>query len=213
MPTKTSSFITETHALVDKAKAYALKCHRKVNQTYDGHPYEFHLQMVNDAFHDFKYLIPEKDRDTVEAALWLHDTIEDTGITYNDVANVSTIKVANIVYALTNNKGKNRRQRANTSYYRGIRAVEYADFAKMCDRLANIRHSDNTSSSMFKVYRKEHHHFIAQVFNARYLTLQVAINAYMDDFSISSCNLSLKDEFNRLLDKPILWAIEKLSNL
>jgi (p)ppGpp synthase/HD superfamily hydrolase len=205
--------VAKTIGFVDRAMNYALECHRKVNQTYDGHPYEYHLKMVNDVFHEYKSLIPVKDRDRVEAALWLHDVIEDTGVTYNDVVKATDHFVADIVYALTNNKGKNRKQRANSNYYRGIRVVEYADFAKMCDRLANVRNSYETRSSMLKVYRREHDNFMYQLFNNKYYGLIYDINKYLDDNSYQVYMFSLRYSLNRMLDKPVLYLIEKLSSI
>jgi (p)ppGpp synthase/HD superfamily hydrolase len=199
--------------LVSTAKDYAIKCHSKVNQTYDGHPYEFHLQMVNDVYHMFKYLTPEEDQPIVEAALWLHDVIEDTGVTYNDVAKVTNHRVANIVYALTNNKGKNRKQRANKNYYRGIRVVKYARFAKMCDRLANIMHSSNTNSSMLKVYRNEQANFVKELYSLDYFFIFETIHNHLCIDGKFAYRLSTSNEINRMIDKPVLYLIEKLSSL
>ena len=73
--------------------------------------------------------------------------------------------IADIVYACTNEKGKNRDERANDKYYEGIRTTSYAPFIKLCDRLANVRYSTlfDVNSKMAKVYKKEHEHFINQL--------------------------------------------------
>ena len=64
-----------------------------------------------------------------------------------------------IVYALTNEKGRNRAERANEKYYEGIRETPYAPFVKLADRLANTSYafSKGTADSlrMSKVYREE----------------------------------------------------------
>lgn len=49
--------------------------------------------------------------------------------------------VADIVYAVTNEKGKNRSERANEKYYQGIRENKLAVIVKICDRLANALYS------------------------------------------------------------------------
>ena len=64
-----------------------------------------------------------------------------------------------LVYAMTNEKGRNRAERANERYYEGIRAVPYAPFVKLADRLANTAYafSKGTADSlrMSKVYQEE----------------------------------------------------------
>lgn len=109
----------------------------------------------------YGYLVAETEADILilYASAFLHDTIEDARMTYNDV--VKFLKefkgggfvlpegvrqhledqVPEIVYALTNEKGRNRGERANDLYYQGIRQTKFASFIKMCDRLANIQYT------------------------------------------------------------------------
>jgi hypothetical protein len=47
-------------------------------------------------------------------ACWGHDTIEDTRTSYNDAANHLGKDAADIVYAVTNEKGKNRAESLKT---------------------------------------------------------------------------------------------------
>lgn len=119
----------------------------------------------------------------------LHDSIEDARLTYNDVNKMVSFynsfcyscyddeemrtfhymlmiepeDVADIVYAVTNEKGKNRSERANEKYYQGIRENKLAVIVKICDRLANALYSKLINSRMLGVYKKEHEHFIDSV--------------------------------------------------
>ena len=154
--------------LEDHAKHFSVNCHISTNHFYDGLPYEFHLNMVTETAKKFISLIPSADHDVVLASCWAHDTIEDTRVTYNDVKSQLGVEVAEIVYALTNEKGKNRKERANDKYYAGIRAVPYATFVKMCDRIANVEYSKNQSSSMFEKYKEEFKEFESQLYNNQY---------------------------------------------
>ena len=140
--------------------AFAIDAHHKVNHLYDGKPYSLHLAMV--AHYAVKYidLVPQMYWDVVINAAWLHDTIEDCRLTYNDIKSAAGEEVAEIVYALTNDKGKNRKQRAGENYYKGIRDTPYAGFVKLCDRIANVRYSLETNSKMLNVYQKENDGFI-----------------------------------------------------
>lgn len=146
-------------------KQFAIKAHESVNHTYgDGLPYSYHLQQVVDFAIIFGNDIPEADfQSIIIPACWLHDVIEDCRMTYNEVKEVAGMTVANTVYALTNEKGKNRKERANDKYYQGIKDDGYAVFVKLCDRLANIKHSKESGSSMLLMYEKEHFDFVKRL--------------------------------------------------
>jgi (p)ppGpp synthase/HD superfamily hydrolase len=152
----------------DISRDYATKCHKETNHLYDGKPYRTHLNLVVKAMKRFNHLIPEEDNELVEAACWVHDVIEDCRQTYNDVKNICGEQVAEIAYALTNNKGKSRKERANDNYYDGILKVKYAPFVKLCDRIANIEYSKEIGSRMFEVYCKENDDFIRKIYKPEY---------------------------------------------
>ena len=58
-----------------------------------------------------------------------------------EVANEFVIVSTEIAYALTNEKGRTRAERANEKYYEGIRSTKYAPMVKYADRIANLRFS------------------------------------------------------------------------
>lgn len=157
--------------LLIKSTEYAIKCHQDTSHLYDNRPYEYHLGLVQYFGLKFSHLIPEEDRLLVLCACWCHDVIEDTRQTYNDVKNATSKEVAEIVYALTNEKGKNRKERANEKYYQGIRDTKYATFVKLCDRMANIEYSKDTDSKMLELYKKEHPAFRAELSDGTYLEM------------------------------------------
>lgn len=142
---------------------FAIEAHNATNHTYDNKPYSVHLVTVTNIAQQYLHLIPYEHRKEVLAACWLHDTIEDCRLTYNDLKKEFGETVAEIVYAVTNDKGKTRSERAGDKYYEGIRRTPYASFVKLCDRWANIQYSVQTNSKMLSVYEKEHNHFIEQV--------------------------------------------------
>ena len=96
-----------------KIIAFAIEAHAKVNQEYDGLPYSVHLCMVNSVAIRFLEAIPPHRVDDVINAVWLHDTIEDCRLTYNDILKISNKEVADLVYAVTNEKGKNTKKTNN----------------------------------------------------------------------------------------------------
>jgi (p)ppGpp synthase/HD superfamily hydrolase len=119
--------------------------------------------MVNNVYEDFQHLLDEELNDYCGKAVWAHDTIEDTRVSYNDVKNQLGDEVADIVYAVTNDKGKNRKERAGDKYYEGIRNTPGAVFVKLCDRIANVQYGKMTKSRMFEMYKKENPEFILQL--------------------------------------------------
>lgn len=145
--------------LVDKARTYAINNHKNTNHLYDGLPYSVHLSMVFRYAIKYQHLLPEEARPYALAAAWAHDVIEDTRQTYNDVKAELGERVADIVFALTNDKGKTRKERAGEKYYMGIRQIELAVYAKICDRLGNTKYSSDLMSAMLYKYRKEYPEF------------------------------------------------------
>jgi (p)ppGpp synthase/HD superfamily hydrolase len=147
--------------------------HRNTNHFYDTYlPYEFHLRMVAQVADDFIHLVEDRYiqdsymnsfRASLKLACWGHDLIEDTRTNYNDVKKMFGENVADIIYAVTNEKGKNRSERANDKYYEGIRNTPGAVFVKLCDRIANVQYSKMTKSRMFETYKKENDHFLTSL--------------------------------------------------
>lgn len=158
----------------------ANEVHTAVNQWYDEKPYFYHLNKV--AEHVIEYLpsIIEKEEDILPVifSAYFHDSIEDARLTYNDVKKIASQFMSDsqatlateIVYALTNEKGRNRHERANDKYYQGIRECKYAPLVKACDRLSNYEYAKSTKSKMVKCYEKEMDEFINHIDITKYIT-------------------------------------------
>ena len=165
-------------AVLAQIRESAHTLHASVGQTYDKvHPYGLHLDMVADAVGKYGHGVCEAEEDIVLLffGAYYHDSIEDARLTYNDVMrrarqwmdDEQSRLAAEIVYALTNEKGRTREERANEKYYQGIRSVPYAPFLKLADRLANMayssRHGNDANSRMQRVYQAELPHFLAAI--------------------------------------------------
>jgi len=150
--------------MLQKTTEYATNRHLKVNHKYDNKDYSFHLNMVCDVAEKFIYLVDVNERENVYCGCWVHDIIEDAREAYNDVLHNTNETIANLAYALTNEKGKNRSERASDKYYKEMQDVPNAVFIKLCDRIANITHSKNQGSSMFEKYKKENDNFIKKLY-------------------------------------------------
>lgn len=163
---------TDTLAQIEDA-AHSL--HASVGQTYDGDkPYAYHLDMVADAVRCYGAEICQQPEDVLPIlfAAYFHDSIEDARQTYNDtmktarrfMTETQALMATEIVYALTNDKGRTRAERAGEHYYEGIRQTPYAPFIKLCDRLANAsysaRGSNEDNNHMHEVYHNEMPEFL-----------------------------------------------------
>ena len=156
---------------LEKIRSVAHQLHESVNQFYDGDkPYGYHLDMVAKEVYAYGHLVLVGEEDLLPLFMgaWFHDSIEDARVSYNDVKKIAlkfglteeqAFCASEIVYALTNEKGRNRKERAGKRYYEGIRNTSYAPFVKMCDRMANIRYSCGSYNMgnlrMAKVYEDE----------------------------------------------------------
>ncbi|WP_288286921.1 hypothetical protein [uncultured Prevotella sp.] len=169
---------------IEEVRECAHMLHESVNQQYDKkHPYGFHLDMVADSVFKYGHLICQSEHDVVPLffGAFYHDSIEDARMSYNDVTKAARLfmdeeqayMAAEMVYALTNDKGRTRAERAGERYYQGIRETPYAPFLKLADRLANttysFTHCNKENVHMKEIYREEMPHFLE------------AINAHSDD--------------------------------
>ena len=164
--------------VIEKIKLSAHNLHESVNQTYDDVlPYGYHLDMVVDAVYKYGHEVCASESDILPLffGAYYHDSIEDARLTYNDVMEIASqymneeqaLMATEIVYALTNDKGRTRAERAGEKYYKGIRETPYAPFTKLADRLANITystlHSNKNNARMKTIYREELPHFLEAI--------------------------------------------------
>ena len=159
---------------------YASNLHADRNLLYDDEPYKVHLTAVYAVLEPFfidNYLV-------MQAAL-CHDLLEDTGITYNDLKAAVGAEVADVVYDVTNELGKNRQERAERTYPK-IAANPLAVIVKVADRIANMNHSKITGSTMFNKYCAEYSKFRSSLYNVKHLDQYPALGqlwAILDQLS------------------------------
>lgn len=157
-------------------RAWAVEQHRGTNHKYDKIiPYEYHLTMVaKEVVRHLKIgegkasllgLSPIIGSEILIDAAYGHDLIEDCRCTFNDIRESGAmVEVAEIVYALTDDKGRNRAERGNEEHYKKLVKIPGAAFVKFCDRIANVRYSKFAESSMYTKYKKEHVDFIRKCY-------------------------------------------------
>lgn len=127
---------------------YAIEAHG--DQQYGDKPYEVHLKAVAEVMKHFGY-------DTYEwqAAAWLHDTIEDTNVCYEDLEGIFGENVAKLVWACTG-EGRNRKER-QACIIKRLHEHKRACPLKLADRIANLEAAiqEKNVSGKFHMYFKE----------------------------------------------------------
>ena len=84
---------------------------------------------------------------------YLHDSLEDTDITYNDIKKRFGVTVAELVFAVTNGDGRNRAERQISPFIKMCKMPESVQL-KLADRIANIK-----GAKLSDMYVKEFKHF------------------------------------------------------
>ena len=129
----------------EDAKAMATAAHQ--GQFYGDGPYTVHLQSVRDILVAFGY------EGELLVAAWLHDILEDTSVTMEEVQDHFGPMVASMVWAVTG-IGPNRKLR-NQAAYEKLRALPVAVTLKLADRIANSEASLKTNARHLEMYRRE----------------------------------------------------------
>ena len=139
------------HDLIKKAMAFALKAHNV--QSYGGiYPYHKHCEDVHNVLVRFEFT--EKDDLDLLISAWLHDVIEDTATSFNDVKKEFGEDIAEIVFCVTDEMGRNRKEKKEKTYPK-IRSNPKSVILKVADRIANAEFSMKQKSPQAEMYKKE----------------------------------------------------------
>ena len=140
-----------------ESRLLALKFHG--DQKYGDLPYEVHLDHVVGVLRRFGVT----DIDLLCAG-YLHDTIEDTEATKKMLAIFTNERVAELVDAISDGEGQNRKERKERPYTL-IPTVQDAIILKLSDRIGNLENGHANESSLVQMYRKEQAEFEARLYD------------------------------------------------
>lgn len=136
----------------EKAKAYAELKH--AGQIHGTRPFTTHLGEVVSALHEFGHL-----DDDLTAAAWLHDVVEDTPVTIEEIYTEFGQRIGDLVDALTDGPGATRVEKKQKPYTT-IPNVNGAVIVKLADRIANVRHTiadtEPEAEKYYAMYKREH---------------------------------------------------------
>ena len=133
--------------IVRKAFIFALEAHG--DQRYDRFPYAYHLYSTVEILKFYGF----HSKDLVAAA-WLHDVLEDTDVHYSEIKNQFGPYIAELVYALTDEVGRNRHEKYEKT--KG-KLASYVDAlpVKLADKIANVEASKQyPEKGLYKVYKE-----------------------------------------------------------
>ena len=141
-------------------KAMDAACRWHEGQRYGEFPYVRHLAHVALVCAEFGFT----DSDYIAAA-WLHDSIEDAAVLRATLGREFGDRVAALVSAVTDGKGRNRAERHEQSF---TRMLEYPDaiILKLADRIANVESSIVSSNNLLRMYAKEYPEFRERLYAA-----------------------------------------------
>lgn len=137
-------------------REYAIEKHG--DQMYGEFPYIHHLEMVYEE--SLSHGLPP----VVSVASFLHDVIEDTDVTYEDlIAEFGSTELADLVFCVTDAPGKNRKERKAATYPK-LKGCPDAIALKLCDRVSNVRAClESGNTGLLEMYKKEQPEFEAQL--------------------------------------------------
>jgi (p)ppGpp synthase/HD superfamily hydrolase len=138
----------------ERALMVAEKAHS--NQTYDIYPYMYHIRQVVKIAEELGY------DESIIIACTLHDTLEDTPLSFNDIKKAFGKEVAEIVYCVTDELGRDRKEKKEKTYPK-IQANWKATVVKICDRIANLSHSKEYNKRLYEMYKEEHELFCSSL--------------------------------------------------
>lgn len=139
--------IFESTDLIKRAMQVASHAHR--TQKYGERPYVTHLA---DVVARVKTITQDPE---IIAAAWLHDTIEDTQVTYGDIEREFGENVAKMVWAVTG-VGQDRAAKMANAIEK-IAQTPGSELVKSADRLSNAQASkDENKMKLYQRYKDEH---------------------------------------------------------
>lgn len=146
--------------LTREVREYAMEAHG--DQRYGDRPYVAHL----DAVAALTSLVTSEDRLRLMTVAYLHDVLEDTPVTREELRERWGSSVAEAVALITDPDAQTRKERKKLLHERLAQTDERTEagrmalLVKVADRLANVWECVATKQDgLLKMYRKEHADF------------------------------------------------------
>lgn len=142
-------------ALAYEAMLFAREVHKAQRRKYTGNPYADHLAEVAGIAMSIGWRCPEVHPDAFMAVCWLHDSMEDQGVTHGTLTDRFGIKVADGVQWLSDLEEGNRAQRKAASRARLAQAPGWVQTIKCADLISNTSSIVEHDPDFARVYLAE----------------------------------------------------------
>jgi len=183
--------------LVKNAELFAKKKHSGMMRKDGTTPYSKHLTDVVNRLKSLGVIDEE-----LLCAGWLHDTIEDTDTTFDDLHEQFGSRVVVLVTSLTKDVSLTRKKREQI-YVKQLKEASFdAKLIKLCDISANLSDLKNWNASKSKKLRqvRKVRHYLTIIKNdllsysdyPKITTLLESINKILKQFGQKTISLNLK---------------------
>lgn len=176
------------HDKIEVAKSFAIKKHG--DQKYGTYPYEVHLSNVVNVLLRNNILPTTEDTIDLWIGAWLHDVLEDTNATKEELIDMFGIAVFEMVNSLTDGEFGDRKEKKEIMYQKLV-LNQNGIIIKLADRIANLEFSIiNNNSKKIKLYVDENSD----------------LNKHLANVITDERGLVLLNYLNGLVDKIVLFS-------
>lgn len=136
--------------IMEKARKFAIEKHGLQRRKFTGEMYYFHPIRVAEIIQNFE------NNESVIAAAYMHDLIEDTDVKYEDILQLFGTEIANLVFELTN--VRKMIEKMGKKIYQTEKLNNMSDNAfliKLADRLDNVSDFKISDQYFAERYSKE----------------------------------------------------------
>lgn len=123
--------------LTYEAMVFAREIHKDQRRKYTGTPYVDHLAEVAGIAMAAGWHAPEVHPDAYMAVCWLHDSMEDQGVSHDTLTHRFGVRVADGVQWLSDMESGNRYERKAASRARLAKAPGWIQTIKCADLISN----------------------------------------------------------------------------
>ena len=180
--------INNNELITNKALEFAREKH-KGQMRKNNTPVEYITHPINVANLVKKYANNKENIDDLVSSAYLHDTLEDTNTTYEElICNFGNI-ISNLVKELTNNDVL-KKEMGKTKYLsmKMANMSENALIIKLCDRLDNVSSLYDTNKAFIDKYLRE--------------TISI-LNYIINNRSLNSIHLNIINDINKEVNNVI----------
>lgn len=134
-----AKYVPGRNSLINHAIQFATTAHgSQVRKGNEHIPYIFHpIDVANEVIYHSG--LAQEHIEVASVIAILHDTIEDTSVTYVDVLDQFGKEIANGVQFLTKNDDIPQPEQLSENLVRLVEAPQYVQVGKMADRVSNLK--------------------------------------------------------------------------